>query len=178
MSGDGGRNGGKNSRDGRNSANAARRARAGSGAASGARPAAAAGPPSGPASALSAPLTAGRIGLYVLLLVAGVLVALAGTLVQGAWAPGGLLLALAGTAGLFYGGVTATRTAAGVLVPGAAWLVTVFLLLSDARPEGDFLFPAGLGSYLFLLGGIVVGVICATLGQARATGAPRGRVGG
>ncbi|TJZ45281.1 hypothetical protein FCH28_28450 [Streptomyces piniterrae] len=156
-----------------------RRSRAGSGGASGARPgvggAAAA---AGPASGLSAPLTLGRIGMYVLLLVAGVLVALAGTLVQGAWSPGGLLLALAGTGGLFYGGVTATRTAAGVLVPGAAWLVTVFLLVSDARPEGDFLFPAALGSYLFLCGGIVVGVICATVAQMRATGATRGRVGG
>ncbi|UQA93280.1 DUF6113 family protein [Streptomyces halobius] len=170
-----GQSGGEN---GRNGGNAARRARAGSGGASGARPAASAGRPSGPAPVQSVPLTAGRIGLYVLLLVAGVLVALAGTLVQGAWPPGGLLLALAGTGGLFYGGVTATRTAAGVLVPGAAWLVTVFLLLGDARPEGDFLFPAGPGSYLFLLGGIVVGVICATIGQMRATGVPRGRVGG
>ncbi|MEV0372987.1 DUF6113 family protein [Streptomyces sp. NPDC050636] len=158
--------------------NGGRRARAGTGGSSGARPGGPAGRPPGPASALSAPLTAGRIAMYVLLLVGGVLVALAGTLVQGAWAPGGLLLALAGTGGLFYGGVTATRTAAGVLVPGAAWLVTVFLLLSDARPEGDFLFPAGLGSYIFLLGGILVGVICATVVQMRATGVTRGRVGG
>jgi|GEM_PF-2512796 len=126
----------------------------------------------------AAPLTAGRVGIYVLLLVAGVLVAGAGTLVQAAWFPGGLVLALAGVGGLFYGGGRATGTSAGVLVPGAAWLVTVFLLLSNVRPEGDFLFGAGLGSYIFLLGGIVVAVICATAQQMRPTGVRPGRVGG
>ncbi|MCX4636399.1 hypothetical protein HEP86_26470 [Streptomyces sp. RPA4-5] len=125
-----------------------------------------------------APLTVGRVGIYVLLLVAGVLVAGAGTLVQAAWFPGGLVLALAGVGGLFYGGGRATGTPAGVLVPGAAWLVTVFLLLSNVRPEGDFLFGAGLGSYIFLLGGIVVAVICATAQQMRPTGLRPGRVGG
>ncbi|MFF3540880.1 DUF6113 family protein [Streptomyces platensis] len=126
----------------------------------------------------AAPLTVGRVGIYVLLLVAGVLVAGAGTLVQAAWFPGGLALALAGVGGLFYGGGRATGTSAGVLVPGAAWLVTVFLLLSNVRPEGDFLFGAGLGSYIFLLGGIAVAVICATAKQMRPTGVPPGRVGG
>ncbi|MFF2808932.1 DUF6113 family protein [Streptomyces sp. NPDC058000] len=134
-------------------------------------------PPAG-RPAPSAPLTPGRVGLYVLLLVVAVLVALAGTLLQAAWFPGGLLLALAGLGGLFYGGARATGTAGGVLVPGAAWLVTVFLLLSDVRPEGDFLFGPGLGSYAFLLGGIVIAVICATGNQLRAAGVPRGRVGG
>ncbi|WP_275463087.1 DUF6113 family protein [Streptomyces noursei] len=128
--------------------------------------------------AAGAPLTPGRVGLYVLLLVVAVLVAFAGTLLQAAWFPGGLLLALAGLVGLFYGGARATGTAGGVLVPGAAWLVTVFLLLSDVRPEGDFLFGPGLGSYGFLLGGIVIAVICATGNQLRAAGVPRGRVGG
>ncbi|BCK68801.1 hypothetical protein Srufu_027540 [Streptomyces libani subsp. rufus] len=133
-------------------------------------------PPAG--SVPAAPLTVGRVGIYVLLLVAGVLVAGAGTLVQAAWFPGGLALALAGVGGLFYGGGRATGTSAGVLVPGAAWLVTVFLLLSNVRPEGDFLFGAGLGSYIFLLGGIVVAVICATAQQMRPTGVRPGRVGG
>ncbi|MFJ5676657.1 DUF6113 family protein [Streptomyces sp. NPDC093097] len=149
------------------------RASGGSGAAGGGTPAA---PPTGPAA--GAPLSPGRVGTYVLLLVTGVLVALAGTLVQAAWFPGGLLLALAGTGGLFYGGAKATGTASGVLVPGAAWLVTVFLLLSDVRPEGDFLFGPGLGSYAFLLGGLVIAVICATAHQLRTTAVPHGRVGG
>ncbi|MEU6327559.1 DUF6113 family protein [Streptomyces sp. NPDC047049] len=152
------------------------RSRAGSGGTSGARSGAPVVPRAG--AALTAPLTPGRVGIYVLLLVAGALVALAGTLVQAAWFPGGLVLALAGVGGLFYGGVRATGTSAGVLVPGGAWLVTVFLLLSNVRPEGDFLFGAGVGSYIFLLGGILVAVICATAAQMRTTGARYGRVGG
>ncbi|MGW7575329.1 DUF6113 family protein [Streptomyces sp. NPDC054765] len=153
-----------------------RRSRAGSGGTSGARSGAPVASRAGVAAA--APLTPGRVGIYVLLLVTGVLVAFAGTLVQAAWFPGGLMLALAGVGGLFYGGVRATGTSAGVLMPGAAWLVTVFVLLSNIRPEGDFLFGAGLGSYIFLLGGILVGVICATAAQVRATGVRYGRVGG
>lgn len=145
------------------------RSRAGSGASAVAAPVPDAGVP---------PLTGGRAGTYGLLLVTGVLVAVAGTLVQAAWFPGGLLLALGGVGALFYGGGRATGTPAGVLVPGAAWLVTVFLLLSDVRPEGDFLFGAGLGSYLFLLGGILVAVICATAAQMRVAGVRHGRVGG
>ncbi|MCF3143210.1 DUF6113 family protein [Streptomyces platensis] len=153
-----------------------KRSRAGSGGTSGMPSGAPVAPLGG--SVPAAPLTAGRVGIYVLLLVAGVLVAGAGTLVQAAWFPGGLVLALAGVGGLFYGGGRATGTSAGVLVPGAAWLVTVFLLLSNVRPEGDFLFGAGLGSYIFLLGGIVVAVICATAQQMRPTGVRPGRVGG
>lgn len=153
-----------------------KRSRAGSGGGPGARSGAPVAPVAGPA--LTAPLTAGRVAIYVLLLVAGVLVAGAGTLVQAAWFPGGLVLALCGVGGLFYGGARATGTSAGVLVPGAAWLVTVFLLLGNVRPEGDFLFGAGLGSYIFLLGGIVVAVICATATQLRPGGVRHGRVGG
>ncbi|WP_327704742.1 DUF6113 family protein [Streptomyces decoyicus] len=152
------------------------RSRAGSGGTSGARSGAPVAPVAG--AALTAPLTPGRVGIYVLLLVAGVLVAFAGTLVQAAWFPGGLVLALAGVGGLFYGGGRATGTSAGVLLPGAAWLVTVFLLLSNVRPEGDFFFGAGLGSYIFLLGGILVAVICATAARVGATGVRYGRVGG
>ncbi|MFF9477593.1 DUF6113 family protein [Streptomyces sp. NPDC014733] len=129
----------------------------------------------GAVAAMARPVTPGRIALYVLLLIGGVLVAPAGALLQAAWFPGGLLLALAGLTGLLYGGGRATETVSGVLVPGAAWLVTVFLLLGTTRPEGDFLFGAGLGSYLFLLGGILVAVICATVAQRRALGAPPGR---
>ncbi|MEU9110375.1 DUF6113 family protein [Streptomyces sp. NPDC048483] len=157
-----------------NGAEGARRSRAGSGNGSGRRPA----PPRPADNGMSAPVTPGRVGLYVLLLVAGALVALAGTLVQAAWFPGGLLLALAGTGALFYGGATATGTVAGVLIPGAGWLLSVFGLLSQVRPEGDFLFGAGTSSYIFLAGGIVVAVICATVAQRRTTGVPYGRVGG
>ncbi|WP_369358563.1 DUF6113 family protein [Streptomyces sp. cg2] len=164
----------KGGRDG--GADGKRRTRASGGGPPTARGGTPAAPPGRPVP--GAPLTPGRVGLYALLVVAGVLVAFAGTLLQAAWFPGGLLLALAGLGGLFYGGARATGTGGGVLVPGAAWLVTVFLLLSDVRPEGDFLFGPGLGSYGFLLGGIVIAVICATGSQLRTTGVSHGRVGG
>ncbi|MFE7610706.1 MULTISPECIES: DUF6113 family protein [Streptomyces] len=154
--------------------NGARRARAGAGGTSGPRPGASAAPAPAPAPRS----TPARVGTYALLLITGVLVAIAGALVQAAWFPGGLALALLALGGLFHGGALATGTTAGALVPGAAWLVTVFLLISDTRPEGDFLFGAGTGSYVFLVGGIVVAVICTTAAQMRATGASPGRVGG
>lgn len=110
--------------------------------------------------------TAALLGLFVL----GVVVAMAGSLVQAGWFPGGLLLALAGAAGLFLGGAYAMGSRAGAVAPVAGWIVTV-IFLTASRPEGDFLFGAGGGSYLFLLGGMALAVICATLGPVRQ---PRG----
>jgi hypothetical protein len=112
------------------------------------------------------PPSAGRAFLYVGLFVLGLVVGSAGALVQGGWFPGGLLLALAGEAGLCLGGGRATGSRGGALAPAAGWLIAV-ILLTASRPEGDFLFGAGGGSYLFLLGGMAVAVICATLGQGR-----------
>ncbi|MGW4565278.1 DUF6113 family protein [Streptomyces sp. NPDC004561] len=122
------------------------------------------------------PPSAGRVVAYLVLFVLGGVVALAGTLVQAAWFPGGLLLALAGAAGLFLGGSYATRSRGGAVAPAAAWIVTV-ILLTTARPEGDFLFGAGGGSYLFLLGGMALAVICATLGVGRHPGDGSARLG-
>ncbi|GAA1147139.1 MULTISPECIES: DUF6113 family protein [Streptomyces violaceusniger group] len=107
-------------------------------------------------------MTAPRLGGYALLAVFGVLVGAAGALVQAAWFPGGLLLALLAVAGLCYGGVKVMGARMGGGVPAGAWTVVV-LLLTSSRPEGDFLFGAGLGSYAFLLGGMFIGVMCATL---------------
>ncbi|MFJ6568320.1 DUF6113 family protein [Streptomyces sp. NPDC091292] len=106
----------------------------------------------------------GRILLYVVLFVLGLLVGAAGALVQGGLFPGGLLLALAGSAGLYLGGAALARSRAGAVAPAGGWLVAV-LLLTATRPEGDFMFAAGAGSYLFLLGGMAVAVMCATLGR-------------
>lgn len=103
-----------------------------------------------------------RVVSYVLLAVAGALVAAAGALVQAGWFPGGLLLGLAGCVAVFHGGVKLTGTRLGAVVPAAVWVVCV-MLLSSTRPEGDFLFAAGLGPYVYLLGGAMAGVICATL---------------
>lgn len=102
-----------------------------------------------------------RIAAYAGLAVLGVLVGLAGALVQSAWFPGGLIVALVGAAGLFCGGRLLTRTQVGALAPAAGWFITVFLLLSG-RPEGDYVFGDELGLVLFMLGGTAVAVICAT----------------
>ncbi|WP_167345317.1 DUF6113 family protein [Streptomyces bikiniensis] len=129
-------------------------------AASSGRPAA----PDRPAAAsdgLSVPRTA-RYVWYGLLFVLGALVGAAGALVQAAWLPAGLLLALLATAGLFYGGLRATGTQAGVAAAGGGWLLAV-VLLSFGRPEGDGVFGGGVGELLFLFGGMGVAVMCATL---------------
>jgi len=110
-----------------------------------------------------------RITAYVLLGVLGALVATAGALVQAGWFPAGLLLGLAGCAALFYGGVRVTGTRLGATVPAGVWIVCV-LVFSSTRPEGDFLFAAGVGPYIYLLGGAMTAVICATVPQLPASG--------
>lgn len=129
-----------------------------------------------PGSFLAQPLNAARLVAYVALFLLGAFVGVAGALVQQGWFPGGLLLALAGAAGAFYGGATATGTRAGALAPAGGWLAAV-MLLTATRPEGDFVFGAGLGSYVFLLGGMGVAVMCATLGQRPQPGASDARLG-
>jgi hypothetical protein len=128
-----------------------------------------------PAQPLNRP-SGGRIAAYAGLFVLGAVIGAAGALVQSGWFPGGLLLALAGAAGLFLGGAYAVGTRAGAVAPAAGWMVAV-VLLTASRPEGDFLFGAGLGSYLFLLGGMAVAVMCATLGQGRQPGGSAVRLG-
>jgi peptidoglycan/LPS O-acetylase OafA/YrhL len=113
-----------------------------------------------------------RIVVYVVLAVVAVAVAVAGALVQAAWFPGGLLLALAAGLALFYGGVKVSGTRLGAVVPAAVWIVCV-MLLSTSRPEGDFLFAAGVGPYIYLLGGAMGAVICATVPQLPPTGPKR-----
>jgi hypothetical protein len=111
-----------------------------------------------------------RAAAYVGLAVLGVLVAAAGALIQAGWFPGGLLLALAGCVAVFYGGTKLTGTRLGTVVPALVWLVCV-MLLSSSRGEGDFLFAAGVGPYVYLLGGAMAAVICATVPQLAPSGA-------
>ena len=119
---------------------------------------------------------AARMALYAVLVLLGAAVALAGTLLQAAWFPGGLLLALAASAGLFLGGRLLTGTQTGALVPAVGWFVTVLVLLGG-RPEGDYVFADELGLGLFLLGGMVIAVICATLSQVPNSATGNGRTG-
>ncbi|WP_234354908.1 DUF6113 family protein [Streptomyces sp. NRRL WC-3618] len=128
---------------------------------------------------LAQPLVApspGRAAVYLGLFVLGAVVGAAGALVQGAWFPGGLLLALGGAGGLFLGGARGVGTRAGAVAPVVGWMVAV-VLLTASRPEGDFLFAAGVGSYLFLLGGMAVAVMCATLARTRQPDGPAVRLG-
>ncbi|WP_327295442.1 MULTISPECIES: DUF6113 family protein [unclassified Streptomyces] len=111
---------------------------------------------------MAAPPNPRRIAAYFGLAVLGALTGLAGALVQAGWFPGGLVLALLGAAAVFYGGRVATGTAIGAGAPAVGWLVAV-ILLTATRPEGDFVFGAGTASYVFLLGGMVAAVICATV---------------
>jgi hypothetical protein len=122
------------------------------------------------------PPSAGRAAAYLGLFVLGAVAGAAGALVQSGWFPGGLLLALVGAVGVFLGGARAADSRAGAVAPAAGWLVTV-ILLTVSRPEGDFLFAAGGGTYLFLLGGMAVAVICATLGPGRQPGGGPARLG-
>lgn len=117
-----------------------------------------------------------RIAAHVGFAVLGVLVAIAGALVQAAWFPGGLIIALAASAGLFYGGRILTRTQVGALAPAAGWFITVFLLLSG-RPEGDYVFGDELGLVLFMLGGTAVAVMCATTSKVPQSAIRSGRSG-
>ncbi|NGO45875.1 DUF6113 family protein [Streptomyces ureilyticus] len=133
----------------------------------------------GTGSMLAQPLvppSGARIAAYLGLFALGAVVGAAGGLVQSGWFPGGLLLALAGAAGLFLGAARALGSRAGAVAPAAGWMVAV-ILLTASRPEGDFLFAAGAGSYLFLLGGMAVAVMCATLGAGRQPPGSTARLG-
>ncbi|WP_328873669.1 DUF6113 family protein [Streptomyces sp. NBC_00287] len=120
-------------------------------------------------SMLAQPLGLPSFARFVLLLglfVLGAVVAAAGALIQGAWFPGGLLLALAGEIGLCLGGALIARGRGGAVAPAAGWMLAV-ILLTASRPEGDFVFSADGGSYVFLLGGMATAVMCATLAPTR-----------
>ncbi|MGW0548615.1 DUF6113 family protein [Streptomyces altiplanensis] len=121
-------------------------------------------------------MTPGRTAAYLLLVVLGALTGAAGVLVHAAWFPGGLLLALLAAAGVFYGSLYATGTKAGVGASAAGWLVAV-VLLTVSRPEGDLLVGGSAVSYAYLLGGMAVAVICATMTELPRPPAGRARLG-
>ncbi|HWU07963.1 MAG TPA: DUF6113 family protein [Streptomyces sp.] len=134
-------------------------------------------PPREPApTGLAAPLDPARIPLYVGLAVLGAAVGLAGALLQAALFPGGLLLALAASAGVFYGGRVLTGTQLGALAPAVGWFIAVLVLLGG-RPEGDYVFGQEIGLALFMLGGMAVAVMCATMARLPQPADDAGRTG-
>ncbi|MFE4262639.1 DUF6113 family protein [Streptomyces sp. NPDC056883] len=106
---------------------------------------------------------AGRIGALLGLLAAGVVVGVAGWLVVDLWFPGGLALALLALFGLFLGGRIALGTGIGVGAATGGWFLS-YVILGVPRPEGDFLLgSSGISMYVYLLGGVVLAVMCATM---------------
>ncbi|MCP9944713.1 DUF6113 family protein [Streptomyces somaliensis] len=103
-----------------------------------------------------------KVLVHALLALLGVLVGLAGALVQAGWLPGGLLLALLATGALFYGGRRAVEGQSGVVSSGAGWLVAV-AAAGLGRGEGDKLLWGGLADLVFVFGGVMLAVMCATL---------------
>ncbi|WBB63307.1 DUF6113 family protein [Streptomyces sp. WMMC500] len=158
-SGTGGQAGGGTAHKGTADGGAVKRSRAG-GAATGSPARRPAAPP--PGSALAQPITLGRLLAYLAALVLGALVGLAGSLVQEAWSPGGMLLALAALGSLCYGAGVATGGRGAGFTAGGGWFLAV-IVMSLNRPEGDFVFASGLGPQIFIFGGMLIAVICTTL---------------
>ncbi|MCX5404818.1 DUF6113 family protein [Streptomyces sp. NBC_00335] len=110
---------------------------------------------------------AGRIAVLLGLLAAGALTGVAGWLVVDLWFPGGLLLALLALFGLFLGARIALGTGIGVGAATGGWFLA-YVILGVPRPEGDFLLgSSGIGMYAYLLGGVVLAVMCATMRIAK-----------
>lgn len=92
----------------------------------------------------------------------GLLVGGAGLLVHAGWFPGGLLLSLAALVGLCVAGTRVLGTRAGAWAPGGGWALVALPLTLWTKPEGDFL-ATDLNAAMFLYGGVIVVVICATM---------------
>jgi Family of unknown function (DUF6113) len=114
----------------------------------------------------------GRTGAYGLLFWLGAAVGAAGAFLQAVSldagpfpVPVGLVLALAGCAGLFAGGATAMRTRLGALVPALGWLVVV-LLMTSKRPEGDVVLAQAASAYAYLFGGTLLAAAIVTVANA------------
>ncbi|WP_406285966.1 DUF6113 family protein [Embleya sp. NBC_00896] len=104
----------------------------------------------------------GRVAAYVMLFLLGVVIAFLGAFTQAAYPPAGLIVALAGSGGLFVAGGSLLKTKAGAAVPVAGWMLTVLFFASWTKPEGDWIFVSGFLSYVYLFGGTIFGVAAAT----------------
>ncbi|HET6857544.1 MAG TPA: DUF6113 family protein [Streptomyces sp.] len=120
--------------------------------------------------------TPARLAAYLLLVVLGAVVGAAGVLVHAAWSPGGLLLALLASTALFYGAMHAMGTKAGVGSAATGWIVSI-VLLTLSRPEGDLLIGGSTVSYFYMLGGMALAVMCATVLELPQPGGRTARLG-
>jgi hypothetical protein len=130
------------------------------------------------AQRLAEPLPPRRVRgvYYAVFLLLGLLAGICGSFVQALWDPFGLVLALAGAAAVFYGGLRAAGTKLGAGAGLVGWFLST-IVLAAPRPEGDFVLSSHAGSYLYLFGGLAVGMACAVLPTRSpyAFGIPRQR---
>ncbi|WP_328968672.1 DUF6113 family protein [Streptomyces sp. NBC_00239] len=131
----------------------------------------------GPGGLMTGRPTAAGTALFLLLLLVGALTGIAGGLVVGAWPPFGAALCLLATACCFLGGRIAMRGSLGVAATALGWFAVLMVFVSP-RPEGDNLYAATTGTYVYMLGGIVAAVMCATLQGPAGRPVPAARPGG
>ncbi len=100
-----------------------------------------------------------------------VIISVAGT----GW-PIGIVLALAGTGGLFIFGAQLLRSRVGAVLPFAGWLLAV-LALATTTPTGSQVLPAeplgqAILSYVLVFGGAALGLVAASLPTQRPVPPP------
>jgi hypothetical protein len=121
----------------------------------------------------------GRVAAYAAFLVLGAVIGAAGSFLQAVTVdagpvplPVGLVLALAGSVGVFAAGGRLLRSRLGAVVPAVAWLVAV-LVMSGKRPEGDVVLPQQATAYGYLFLGTLLGAMTVTLSGVRQQPPPR-----
>lgn len=128
-------------------------------------------------SGLAAPPNPRRIPLYAGLAVLGAAVGLSRHPRPGGPVPGRVAArarSVGGTVPRRPGADPDTARRAGLAAVG--WFIAVIVLLGG-RPEGDYVFGEEIGLALFMLGGMAVAVICATMSRLPYSANDTGRSG-
>lgn len=89
--------------------------------------------------------------VYVVLFLLGVALGVWGAFLVPLRLPGGIegladVIAVVGNLAVGFFAAVGVRNVAGAAMPGVGWLLTVLVLGSVARPQGEVVIPSGLGS--------------------------------